>query len=999
MQIPEIDSRTEKELRSRIMSLVESYTPEWKASFDDPDIGMALAELFVQMHMGTIRRLNRTAEKNRIAFCNFLGVGLRPSESASGFVKFGLSSSQIKEGVLVPAGTLLTADKIENTKNSGFTTIDDVYVSNSELTHIFVTDGETDTIQEVYCSKRDGEIPDFTLFDSHAPNKNKHIVYIGYQKGLFHLIGSGCINIRFYQKEESKHGLAEELCQAWHSGKLKICYSTKNGWEPFSSFETKNDIIILSKEFSQPPVEKQKLDDISAYWICLTLSDITAVSSLKTEQILFTSSGKDIIPDAILTKNGAVDDVWFQPYEDIPALFDSLYIASDEALSKAGAKISIRFTVSFAPLPEIKKSEKPAQNWKMVMRKSDVHVEEPEIVSIDAVSWEYFNGTGWKMLPCSSTMKKVFSPIDGTRTYTMSFICPEDAESVVVDSEERLFIRIRIVRMNQHFHLNTIYHMPIVSNIVFDYQCDTFMHPDNIITENQMSRKHLEKNGSFMLFTPMMHTEPTLYLGFSEPLSDGPHRILAALERQYNGIMPDLRWEYFSDNSWKPLNFYDETGQFAHTGCLTFSGNFNFQNTELFQQKKYWIRVTDILSAYSHKNKKQVRPHIIRMDMNCTEVSNHRKVLPEYFSLPAIIPNFKCNLSEKNICEAAVWVNELEFHSKSKAEEMIKCGLAEPEYDAYGFMQRLWVRWTPVEDFFSSGSDDRHYQIDCNEGIVIFGDGVHGHIPFSSGGDHIRICYSVGGGDCGNVSENSICSSQYALGLVTKITNPMPLYGGNDMEQMTAALNRTASFFQNGGRCVTAKDYEEAVRHIERSIIKVKCIAGYNAKGNYESGSITILILRSDFSNESSGFFQVQEKLHKEICKRCAVSLSAGKCYIIHPHYIRICITAEILISDNCRTYRMKEEILQRIESFLHPINGNFDGNGWEIGEIPDWRQIENAIRSVRGVLYIESLMMRAFTLGEQEQMEIDMNHLTSAAFCIAVSGEHNIYVKKSNQK
>jgi len=999
MQIPELDSRTAEEIRSRIMTIAESYTPEWKADPANPDVGMALVEIFSQMHAGTVRRLNRTAEKNRIAFCNFIDAQLRPSEVATGYVQFGLSSDQLKEGVLIPAGTVLTADLPKDLQNAGFTTMDDVYVSNAKITHMFVTDGGADKIQQVYCAEKDGETPDFVLFGSQEPNQNQHIVHIGCQNGLLNLIGAAQITLQLIQEKETKPSLAEVLEYACHNSYLEICYSTETGWESFSSCMADGNMLRLSKGNSQPPTAKHEIDGVSAYWIRLKLSNIKAVSDSLIKQLLFASSGDTIAPDVILTKYGTVDDVWFQPFGNIPTLLDTLYIASDEVLSKAGASVSMQFTVSFPPLPELKKVEKPATSWKMVMRKSEVYVEEPEIVQIEAVSWEYFNGTGWKTLPCSNELKKSFSPVDGTRTYTLSFICPPDVQPVIVDSEERRFIRVKIIRMNQNFHLNTIYHMPLVSHIVFQYHCDGYKKPDCILTDNQMRQIRHDDNVAFMLFAPMNQQEPTWYLGFSEPVSsDAPHRILVALEKQMDGKMPEMRWEYFSGDRWKLLNCFEDTGHFAHTGFLTISGNMDFQRTELFRQNLYWIRVTDTTSAYSVKNTKQIRPHIIRMDMNCTEIQNRREVQPEYFSIPVAKPYFSCQLSQKNVCEAVVWVNELELHSTMEIAELLKNGMADPEYDAYGVMQRLWVRWTPVKSFFSSCPEDRHYQIDRNEGIITFGDGVHGRIPCSSNGDHIRIYYSVGGGKCGNVPAGAVQGSLFALGLVTKITNPMALYGGNDMEQLPAALQRTATDFQNCGRCVTARDYAEIVRHTERSILKVKCIPGYNADGVSEPGSVTILILRSDFSQESSGFYLVQEKLQREISARRAAALMPGSCYIMHPHYIRVCVNAHVLVADSSKLFRIKEQILQKITEFLHPVTGNFDGNGWDIGEIPNWRQIENAIRGISGVSYVKSLMMRAFTDRGQGQFELNLNHLTTTAFSIAVSGEHKVQVESNTQ-
>ncbi len=89
--------------------------------------------------------------------------------------------------------------------------------------------------------------------------------------------------------------------------------------------------------------------------------------------------------------------------------------------------------------------------------------------------------------------------------------------------------------------------------------------------------------------------------------------------------------------------------------------------------------------------------------------------------------------------------------------------------------------------------------------------------------------------------------------------------------------------------------------------------------------------------------------------------------------------------------YRIKENVRQRIADFIHPITGNFDGNGWEIGELPQRQQIENAVRSVTGVSYVEELVMRAFLIDGHEQEELDLDHLTTSEFCIAVSGEHQV--------
>ena len=996
--MPELDKRTDDMIIHRMLELASSYTPEWKPDLEHPDVGMALVSLFAQMQSGTIRRLNRTAEKNRIAFCRFLGTDLHPSEASSGYVQFGLSSDRLQDGVLLPAGTVLTAEMPEGQEeNAGFTTMDDVYVSNAKPDCIIMTDGAADAIHTVYCREDDGESPSFVLFHPNGENQNQHLADIGCRSGLLYFCGAGTVQLRFAQNvSEKKTSLADALERAWLNGQLRICYAAASGWEPFSACSAQGDILCLQKNAEQPPAETMELDTVSADWIRFELKDINAVAAVEAEiqSISISVSGEAVSPDAVITKYGAAEDDWFSPFGEMPALFDALYIGSDEILTKVGAWVSMQFTVSFPPFPKQKQVEKPEGGWKLVMRKSDVQIEEQSVSWISAVSWEYFNGKGWKALPSTPELKKAFSPIDGVRSYTLEFQCPSDAVPIQIDAEECRFLRVRIMQMEQMYRPNVIYHLPLLSHIVFRYACQSFFPADRVMTENQMARKH-QKNGlPMMLFSPMSQMEPALYFGLTAPLSDGPYRMLVAIEQQNGGKMPMLRWEYASESGWKALNCYDDTGQFAHTGFLTISGNHGFQKRELFRKTRYWIRVTDAVGMYQGSQSISQKPHILRMDMNCTEVRNFCKMPPVFFRLSAVTPHFTCQLPHRNICTAEVWVNELEQHSASEIQTLLQEGIADPEYDVYGVMQRLWVRWEQVEHFWASLPRDRHYQIDRTEGAVTFGDGVHGSIPYRSGGDHIRICYCVGGGSSGNVPAGAIHSSRYALGLVTKIVNPMPLYGGNDMESLSAALDRTAAEFQNGGRCVTARDYEQIALQTERSLLKVKCISGYNADGEKEPGSVTLLIMLSDFAQESAGFDLVHEKLRREIDVRRAASLAPGTCYIIHPYYIRIYVTVQVFTADSSRTFQLKEQIQRKIAEFLHPITGNFNGNGWEIGELPHRHQIENAVRSVNGVAYVKHLMMRAFVSQQQEQTELDLNHLTKLPFCLAISGTHSVQVE-----
>jgi phage tail sheath protein FI len=63
-------------------------------------------------------------------------------------------------------------------------------------------------------------------------------------------------------------------------------------------------------------------------------------------------------------------------------------------------------------------------------------------------------------------------------------------------------------------------------------------------------------------------------------------------------------------------------------------------------------------------------------------------------------------------------------------------------------MNGEWTEWTQVGSFDECANDDRVYRLDQEEGVVRFGDGVHGRQP--SQGSRFRATYRSGGGEAGS---------------------------------------------------------------------------------------------------------------------------------------------------------------------------------------------------------------------------------------------------------
>ncbi|NUM74036.1 putative baseplate assembly protein, partial [candidate division KSB1 bacterium] len=76
---PKIDDRTWQQIVDRILALAPFYTPEWKAFLQDKESGNALVKLFAHMLEAVIARLNKTPDKNFIAFLDVLGIKALPA--------------------------------------------------------------------------------------------------------------------------------------------------------------------------------------------------------------------------------------------------------------------------------------------------------------------------------------------------------------------------------------------------------------------------------------------------------------------------------------------------------------------------------------------------------------------------------------------------------------------------------------------------------------------------------------------------------------------------------------------------------------------------------------------------------------------------------------------------------------------------------------------------------------------------------------------------------
>ena len=97
---PNLDDRTWQDLVDQMRALIPRYAPQW-TDHNPSDLGVSLIELFAWLAESVIYRLNRTPEKNFLAFLNLLGTTRDPATPASTYLTFSAGGA----AVTVPAGT------------------------------------------------------------------------------------------------------------------------------------------------------------------------------------------------------------------------------------------------------------------------------------------------------------------------------------------------------------------------------------------------------------------------------------------------------------------------------------------------------------------------------------------------------------------------------------------------------------------------------------------------------------------------------------------------------------------------------------------------------------------------------------------------------------------------------------------------------------------------------------------------------------------------------
>ena len=866
-------------------------------------------------------------------------------------------------------------------------------------------------------------------------------------------------------------------------------------------------------------------------WLrCRTLRDpILQASPLRELRIdtigVKTFTSQAIVPDAVFANDVPLDlsahPLALYPFGTRPRITDTFYIASDDAFSKPGLPITLAFDINVGGIASLSVRrvqgigpiyaqrlqargihtiddllEQPPEELARILQTNPARAQNileatqrafldragaeeppPELHGNPVLSWEYWNGMGWQVMPqLDDATFQLRSQGD------VQFPCPENLAVTPVNGQAHHWIRVRIVDgdygqekfiVKEGDGETTVepdasdVHPPIIGGIAIRYgaapnqpQADGFATLDACLTFNNLTfTDHTQTaRHASAPFTPFQRLEPdeqTLYLGFDRPPVKGPISLFFDLQEQAytEDNRPLIAWEYArqppagAGSPWARLDVVDGTRRLTESGTIAFIGLPNMAQTVRFGRDLYWLRATDLASAFQPQAKSGdstpqeavvATAPVITAGVPlppCPELlaSFHPSFSPQQSNMPPapLVNGIYVNtvwaiqaetiqneilgssrgsagqrftLAKFPVITAQLWVNELATLSEGERTALVESNHLEIDdvKDDRGTTIAFWIRWLPIDDLATAGPTERVYSIDLTFGQIQFGDGRNGMVP-PTDRDNIKVTYQAGGGAQGNVAAGIVTALRTTIPLVDRVANPIAAGGGSDTETIDRALERGPQRIKHRDRAVTAEDFEWLTREASPAIARVKVLPTFNDRGQFETGWVTVIIVPESQVARPLPSPQLRARVEQYLRQRSAnVVAFPRRVQVTGPTYVEVNVTAELVPTQIELAPQVEATALRRLSQFLHPLTGGYLNRGWEFGRLPCLSDFYTLLEDIDGVDHVAALSMtlRAVTpegktVGEPRQVDEDEHLAVTMPDHTLVYGEtHTITVK-----
>lgn len=979
IKTPVLDNRTSEDVYEQALELARYYCPELvipekKGYFDSDDPGLVILKLFSDMAENLIIQFNKIPDKHRLAFLDFMGIDILSAKPSKVPLTFYLAEGS--SGNFVPQGTQVASSEEPEVV---FETTEGLSVVPAKLNAIFSLNPWEDKYTETDHSKEE-----FRIFGGDDDEKLlDHVFYLG---------DDVLLNMQSLPSELKFHfegtNLFKEYFQLWYDGNN----------DPIENLEItsdqdakKLDIIFNDNTKTETrdiqntqKLETSSIDGIESFWLHVKPYDTKIVNGAQLPAISNISMDmavENIAPDAAFFNTVPIDvKKGFYPFGEVPKKRDTLYIGSEEAFSKKGATIA--FDIEF----------------------------EGEIENINLVlQWEYWNGNGWGPL----------SVVDNTEAFTRSgqvFIetCPS-IPSIEINGQLNRWIRVRIISENVYetagkpepedvdgavgsiydilkrstrkirdnlgeTDINPWYKPPVFTppfiqsvNISYNYEGVGI---GKVKSFNIFQYRDLAPENPGKIYEPCPEKLPVFYLGFEENIAGLSLTLFCAVKEKIYGEEPvrikhpnyqddlnnaneaiGLAWKYYDGISWKEFSVEDETNSFRTGGVVRFFVPPDIKHTSQFGRELHWIKV-------EVKDGKWLScPGLKGIFLNTVWALNNMTLKDEVLGSGNGEPNLTFTFSNRPVLEGQV----IEVKEES------------------GEIEEVLVSWAEVNNFTLSDPSSRHYILDRENGMIIFGDGVRGMIPPTGKNNIIARRYVSGGGLRGNVASGTITSLKKTIPNIDGVINHIPSSGGMDMESLETIVDRFPHTIKNRDRAVTNEDFEWLAYEASQYVARARCML--------KNDTIAVIIV-PEYEGEAplpdSGLLKSVEVYLKER----AFFTIVYKIKAIGPDYTQINACVKVKPVSLKESTIVLERVEKKLKTFLHPLKGGPMGKGWDFGQNISISQVAVVIEGIEGVDYVNEIELTERLSGQEKEELSGLENISIEPDALPCAGIINVKIE-----
>lgn len=309
--------------------------------------------------------------------------------------------------------------------------------------------------------------------------------------------------------------------------------------------------------------------------------------------------------------------------------------------------------------------------------------------------------------------------------------------------------------------------------------------------------------------------------------------------------------------------------------------------------------------------------------------------------------------------------------------------------------------WQEVADFSTSNANDKHYTVDSDTGEIRMGpalqqpDGavrVFGAIP-PKDAMLIMSGYRYGGGQIGNVAENTITVLKTALPYIAQVRNRQAAIGGRDAEALDHAKMRVPGHLRSLSRAVTPSDFEYLTHQAAPGEIgRVYCLQPPLTN----RGEIRILViprvprLRGFIAPESLTLSQeLHDSVQSFLDDRRLLSTQLD---ISAPAYQWVETEVRLRVSATYDRDKVIRAVEAKLFEFLNPLIGGLDGKGWQFGRDLFSADVTSVLLGVEGVQFVRSVRLFRVDYDDgQFKRGDESDEIPLPSHGVVVSYQHNV--------